>query len=141
MKIRQERNWFFTANSVFVKPISLQPYDVNLWYFKLTLFDLIAFIVWNIKDLRHWVAKILKFENQSLWQKVNSLVSMTQYLKAYHKNENFETIGLLLKLQKLFLFCAIYQNIRRLQDSNIDKAVILHILCFHEIRGVIKLNI
>ena len=44
----------------FIKPISLQPYDENLWYFKLTLFDLITFIVWNIKGLRHWVATILK---------------------------------------------------------------------------------
>ena len=35
-----EKNWVFTTNLVFVKPISLQPYDVNLWYFKLTLFDL-----------------------------------------------------------------------------------------------------
>ena len=25
-----------------------------------------------MKDLRHWVAKMLKLENQSLWQKVNS---------------------------------------------------------------------
>ena len=25
--------------TVFVKSTSLQPYDVNLWYFKLTLFD------------------------------------------------------------------------------------------------------
>ena len=49
-----KRNWVFATNSVFVKPISLQPYDVNLWYFKLTLFDLRAFIVWNIKGLRHW---------------------------------------------------------------------------------------
>ena len=24
--------------------------------------------VWNIKGLRHWVAKILGLENQSLWQ-------------------------------------------------------------------------
>ena len=58
----------------FVKPISLQPYDVNLWYFKLTLFDLIAFIVWNIKGLQDWVATTLKLENQSLWQKLNSFV-------------------------------------------------------------------
>ena len=63
-----ERNWVFVTNSVFVKPISLQPDDVNLWYFKLTIFDLIAFIAWNIKGLRHWVATILKLENQSLWQ-------------------------------------------------------------------------
>ena len=67
-----QRNWVFATNSVFVKPISLQPYDVNIRYFKLTLFDLIAFIVWNIKGLRHWVATILKLENPSLWQKLNS---------------------------------------------------------------------
>ena len=61
-----QRKWVFATNSVFVKPVSLQPYDVNLCQFKLTLFDLIAFIVWNIKGLRHWVATILKLENQSL---------------------------------------------------------------------------
>ena len=67
-----QKNWVFYANSVFVKPISLQPYGVHLWYFKLTLFDLLAFIVWNIKDLPHWVATILKLKNHSLWQKLNS---------------------------------------------------------------------
>ena len=50
----------------------MQPYDVNLWYFKITLFDPIAFMVWNIKGLRHWVATSLKLENQSLLQKLNS---------------------------------------------------------------------
>ena len=70
--LESERNWVIATNSVFVKPKSLQPYDVNLWYFKLTLFDLRSFIVWNIKGLRHWVATILKLENQSLWQKLES---------------------------------------------------------------------
>ena len=56
----------------FLKPKSLQPYDVNLYYFKLTLFDIITVIVWNIKGLRDWVATILKLENQSLWQKLSS---------------------------------------------------------------------
>ena len=126
LKIREERNWFFTTHSVLVKPISLQPYDVNLWYFKLTLFDLIAFIVWNIKDLRHWVAKILKLENQSLWQKVNFFVSMTLYKGLPQKWEFWDDCTFT-KTLKLFLFCAIiYQNIRRLQDSNIYKAVILY---------------
>ena len=37
---------------------SLQPYNVNLWYFILRLFDLKESIAWNIKGLRHWVAKI-----------------------------------------------------------------------------------
>ena len=81
----QQRNWVFATNSVFVKPISLQPDDVNLWYFKLTLFDLIAFLVWNVNGLRHWVATILKLENQSLWQKLNSFVwtIMWNYLIIY----------------------------------------------------------
>ena len=62
----------------FVKPISLQLYDVNLWYFKLTLFNITEFIVWSIKSLRHWVALILKLENQSLRQKLNSFVRKTK---------------------------------------------------------------
>ena len=32
-------NWVFATNSSFLIPISLQPYGVNLWYFKLRLFD------------------------------------------------------------------------------------------------------
>ena len=62
----------------FVKPISLQPYDVNLWYFKLTLFDLTEFKVWNIQGLRHWVATILNLENQSLWLSKPELTSPLQ---------------------------------------------------------------
>ena len=38
--------------------ISLQPDGVNRWYFKIRLFDLTEFIVWNIKCLQHQVAKI-----------------------------------------------------------------------------------
>ena len=40
------------------------------------LFYLTAFIVKTIKALRHWVALILKSENQSLWQKLNSFNSL-----------------------------------------------------------------
>ena len=68
-------DWVFGTNWNFLITISLQPDDVNLWYFKLTLFDLSEFIAWNIKGLRHWVATILKLENQSLWQKLNSFIS------------------------------------------------------------------
>ena len=35
-----ERNWVLATNSNFLIPISLQPDGVNLWYFKLGLFDL-----------------------------------------------------------------------------------------------------
>jgi len=38
--------------------LSLQPNGVNLWYFKLRLFDRTNFVVWNIQGLRHWVAQI-----------------------------------------------------------------------------------
>ena len=75
-KIRLERNWVFATNSTFLIPISLQPDNLNLWYFKLTLFNPTAFIVWNIKGLPHWVATILNLENQSLWQKLNSFVTI-----------------------------------------------------------------
>ena len=95
-----QRNWVFDTNSVYVKPISLQPDDVNLWYFKLTLFDLIAFIVWNIKGLRHWVATILKLENQSLWQKLNSFVQW-KLLKQLHSSHT-QLLATVLSLQSYF---------------------------------------
>ena len=53
-----QRNWVFVTNSNCLIPISLQSDDVNIWYFKLRFFILTEFIVWNIKGLRHWVAKI-----------------------------------------------------------------------------------
>ena len=43
-----QRNWFFATNLTFLIPIYKQPDGVKLWYFKLILFNLIEFIVWNI---------------------------------------------------------------------------------------------
>ena len=57
-----QRNWVFVTNSNYLIPISLQSDDINLCYFKLRLLDLTEFIVWNIKGLRHWVAKIKRLE-------------------------------------------------------------------------------
>jgi len=53
-----QRNWVFATNSNFLTPIASQPDGVNLWYFKLKLFDLKELIVWNIKGLGEWVAKL-----------------------------------------------------------------------------------
>ena len=60
--ISAKRNWVFATNSEFITPISLELNVANLWYFRLTLFDLIEFIAWNIKGLQHQVYKIRKFE-------------------------------------------------------------------------------
>ena len=49
----------------------MQSDGVNLYYFKLRLFDLTEFI-------QHWVAKILGLKNQSLWQKLNSFAGFDQ---------------------------------------------------------------
>ena len=38
----------FATNSGYLVPISLQSDGLNLWYFKLGLFDLTEFIVYNI---------------------------------------------------------------------------------------------
>ena len=57
---------------IFFIPIALQPDVANLWFFKLRLFDLEEFTIWNIQGLRHWVTKIWRLENQNLWQKLNS---------------------------------------------------------------------
>ena len=62
------------TNANFLIPLSLQFDGVHIWYFKLRLFNITAFIVWNIKGLRDWVAKLQGLEYQSLWQKLNSFV-------------------------------------------------------------------
>ena len=54
-----QRNWVFATNSNFLSPISLQSDRVNLWYFKLWLFNIMEFIIWNIWGLKHLVTKIL----------------------------------------------------------------------------------
>ena len=60
----KKRNWVYATNSHFSTPISLQPDDVNLWYFKLRLFDLTELIVWNIKGLGKRVAKLQELESE-----------------------------------------------------------------------------
>ena len=72
-KAETQRNWVFATNSYFQIPVSLQPFDLNLWYFKLRLFDLTEFIIWNIYGLRHWV-----FRDIGIW-KVEFVVK-TQFL-------------------------------------------------------------
>ena len=51
-----QRNWVSAANSNFLIPISLKPDGVNRCCFKLRLFALTEFKVWNTKDLQHRVA-------------------------------------------------------------------------------------
>ena len=48
-----QRNWKHAWRS---NNLSVQTDGVNLWCFKLWLFDLVPLIVWNIKDLRNQVA-------------------------------------------------------------------------------------
>ena len=73
---------------IFVISISLQPCCVHLWYFILRLFDLIEFIVSNIKGLlRHSDGKIKGFENRSLWQRLNSFrLTHLSDIKCKHTN-------------------------------------------------------
>ena len=54
----KQRSWVFATNWNFPIPIPIEPDDVNLKYFKLRLLALAELIVWNIKGLRHGVAKI-----------------------------------------------------------------------------------
>ena len=87
-----KRNWVLATNSEFIIPISLETNVVNLWYFKLILFDLAEFIVGNIYGLRHWNPKILGLEKQSLWQRLNSFVihiviSWKFFLFHFHKKK------------------------------------------------------
>ena len=58
--------------------IFIKPDAINLWYFKLRLFDQAEFIVWNIKGLQHLVPKIKWLENHGLWQRLNSFTKSSR---------------------------------------------------------------
>ena len=79
----------YKSNCVCHKLKFVNPYGVNLWYFKLRLFDLTELIVWHILCLRHWVATILgirksdyvantQFESFKVWS------CMLQYFFQWH---------------------------------------------------------
>ena len=87
------RIWVFATNPNFIIPKSQQPDDAYLSYFKLTLFDLPEFIVWNIYGLRHLVLKKLRFKNPSLWQRLNSFETTLLQLNGCQGNKgNFQKI-------------------------------------------------
>ena len=52
------------TNVNFAIPISLQPYIVDFWHFKLWIIFDETVKVWNIKGLNHQVAEILGLENR-----------------------------------------------------------------------------
>jgi len=56
----------------FFIPISLHSDNVNVWYFKLWIFNITGIILWNILCLRH--PQILGIESQSLWQRLNFFI-------------------------------------------------------------------
>ena len=51
VEIKLKRTWVFATNSHFLIPISLEPNVVNLWYFKLILFDLAKVIAWKMSKV------------------------------------------------------------------------------------------
>jgi len=53
------RKWVFAANSIVLIPKSLQPDGVDLYYFKLRLFDLPKTKIWNFKGQRNRVVNIM----------------------------------------------------------------------------------
>ena len=68
-----DKKWFFVTKSNFLTLISLQPYGLNHWYFKLRFFNLTEYLVWNLLDLRHLVALITRLEN-------HEFVAKTQFI-------------------------------------------------------------
>lgn len=55
----------YTANQNFLIPITLQLYDVNLFYFKVRLLNMTKFLILNIQGVQHWVSKIYGCENKN----------------------------------------------------------------------------
>ena len=80
-----KRIWVFATNSDILIPLSLQPNVVNFWHFKLLIVLDQIMIVWNIKGLHNWIAKI--WVVMSLWQILNSFVFLAQrHLVFFFKN-------------------------------------------------------
>ena len=62
----KKKTWIFQGTKdPYIIPITLHV-KVKILYFNLCPFDLVGFRIWNIKGLRHQVAKIRGLENQRL---------------------------------------------------------------------------
>ena len=92
-EIKLQRNWVFATNLNFLTPISLQPDGVNLWYFKLRLFDLTELIVWNIKGLEkrvaNWKIRVCGKTQIFCEKLVATIATMTFLAKNFLKNVSF----------------------------------------------------
>ena len=71
----EKGNWNVATNLNFLIPISCQSDCVNFRYFKLRIFDLIKFIIKNIKSLPHPVVKMLGLKNLSFVTTIFHLLS------------------------------------------------------------------
>jgi len=121
---RLQRSWFFVTNSDFLIPIPLKLNVVNLWYFKLMLFDLTEVIskVYDIGIQRYWDEKIRVCCKDSisllkvLWTQ-NKMRHFTLRKIASEKGQQFcRTYNLktLIKLKQFFRFTKIQYFIKAL---------------------------
>jgi len=101
-KWKKESSENTTSKTCRCKKISLNSYNSNLltvictcvgsynWNKGIEFLPQTAFIVWNIKGLRHWVAMILKLENQNLWQKLHFMcVFQIPHFRQFYPWNNF----------------------------------------------------
>ena len=119
-KIRknEQRNWVFATNFNFLIPIFFKPNGVNLWYFKLRLFDLTEFIIWNISGLT-------TFDCKDIWIIKSELVAKIQLLLA-------SFLGVLAVKWKILK--TIYVSMIQLANSN-ERKLYLISLAFKEKQG------
>ena len=57
-----KRNWVFATTSNFLISISLQSVGINLWYFKLRLFDLTEFEISKVYDIG-----LPRYRDKNIW--------------------------------------------------------------------------
>ena len=67
------QTWVFVTNSNFLIPIFVQPDDVNLWYFKVRLFD-------QLFDSKFELSKIYDIEFKDIGIRKSEFVGKTQIL-------------------------------------------------------------
>ena len=70
-----QRNWVFATNLIFLIPFSCQPNSLHIRYFKLRLFNLTEFIIWDIKGLFPFLCKVLSTDSKSRATELSNYVS------------------------------------------------------------------
>ena len=97
----------------FLIPLSLEPDGViNLWYFKLRLFDLTDFILWNIKLYDIWLQKYRNLKNihHPLHPVLQCISSLRPLISLGFPRNGYIFCAKFALFSRKFFFCELLRN-------------------------------